>query len=320
MIDPPDEQPFASFAEASRATLAYLRGVIPFDVWMVTHTDRRQWVVLSVDDGHRGSGVRVGASIPYEESLCSRMLANEIPKVVPDVARYPCHRAILDRTGFDIGAYISFPLHRDDGSLFGTLCALDRLPKDESVTAHEALLALLSRQLATILKFDLDREEAWRRALKSEADAQADRLSGLLNRRGWDFVCDREEQRARDFGHALSVALLDLDDLKRVNDRDGHAAGDRLIQTTGEVLRGALGPACTAARVGGDEFALLLPGIGYDSAAARVAALRERLEALAIRVSVGVAERKAHRGLAEALERADRAMYADKARRKGAIA
>lgn len=310
-------EPYADFAAASRAVLEFLRAHVPLALWMVTRTDGRHWVVLQADD--RGYGVRVGDMLPYAESLCAQRVAGLAPAIAPDVDAVPAYRDAPARARGPVGAYVSFPLQREDGSLFGTLCAVHPQAQGEALLRHEPLLDLLARQLATILHFDLAREEAWRRALRSEAEACTDALTGVLNRRGWDHLCEREEQRSRDLGTALTLLVFDLDDLKRVNDEAGHVAGDALLQRTAQVLRAALPPLASLARTGGDEFAVLLPGLTEAPSREVAESMRRALASAEVRASCGLAERKPYRGLHEAWQRADAAMYADKQVRRGAV-
>lgn len=311
-------EPYADFAAASRAVLEYLQAHVPLALWMVTRTDGSHWVVLNAAD--RGYGVKVGDMLPYAQSLCAQRVECNAPSIAPDVDAVPAYRDAPARRRAPIGAYISYPLHRDDGGLFGTLCAVHPQPQGAELLRQETLLALLARQLATILHYDLAREDAWRRALRSELEANTDALTGVLNRRGWEALCEREEQRARDLGAALAVLVLDLDDLKRVNDSRGHAAGDALIRSAADTLRGALREDAALARTGGDEFAVLLPGTTAHEVQAVEQRLRAALDAAGIRASCGHAERKPYRGLAEACQRADAAMYADKQARRGVTA
>jgi diguanylate cyclase (GGDEF)-like protein len=311
-------EPFADFASASRAVLEYLQAHVPLALWMVTRTDGTHWVVLNAAD--RGYGVKVGDMLPYAESLCAQRLECNAPSIAPDVEAVPAYRDAPARRRGPIGAYISYPLRREDGGLFGTLCAVHPQAQGADLLVHETLLALFARQLATILHYDLAREDAWRRAVRSEAMANTDALTGVLNRRGWDWICEREEQRSRDLGALLAVIVFDLDDLKRANDGSGHAAGDALLRTTAATLRAALRDDAALARTGGDEFAVLLPGASLREAEGVMQRLRALLDEAGIRISGGVAVRKPYRGLAEAWRRADEAMYADKQARRAARA
>ena len=307
--------PFPDFAGASRAVVAFLNRHVPLAVWSVNRADGGTMVVLQPSDGN-GYGLQAGDSMRFADTLCAAMVAGLAPNIASDVEKAPGYRDAPARQQVAIRSYVSFPLQRADGALFGTLCGFDPQPQSSSLPDQQPLIELLSRQLSTILQFDLDRESAWRVALQHEAAAMTDALTGLRNRRAFDLLCEREEQRCRDIGQRLAVLVIDLDGLKPVNDRLGHAAGDALLQRAGAALNAALPAQTHLCRIGGDEFAVLLPGCGLAVAEQTATRLRAALADGGIDASLGYAERKPHRGLADAMQRADAAMYADKAARR----
>jgi diguanylate cyclase (GGDEF)-like protein len=144
-----------------------------------------------------------------------------------------------------------------------------------------------------------------------------DALTGLLNRRSFLERLDQEHERSRRYPQPLSVLMLDVDGLKGINDRGGHAAGDAALRAIGDAIRRGLRATDLGCRFGGDEFAVMAPEA--DAAAARVLAERIRWLAegmslpggLRVTVSLGVAcaapaEAWTPTGM---LERADRALY-----------
>jgi diguanylate cyclase (GGDEF)-like protein len=106
-------------------------------------------------------------------------------------------------------------------------------------------------------------------------DASHDALTGLLNRRSYELLLSQAVSRARRYGWPFALVLLDLDNFKVVNDQFGHAAGDDALRAVGAELRSSLRSGDVAARVGGDEFALLV--VGVDNVAA-LSPLLERLK------------------------------------------
>ncbi|MGY1858069.1 putative bifunctional diguanylate cyclase/phosphodiesterase [Modestobacter sp. SYSU DS0290] len=142
------------------------------------------------------------------------------------------------------------------------------------------------------------------------SSASRDPLTGLANRRGFDDALQELLGAADRRGEPLSAALLDLDHFKQINDTAGHEAGDRVLCEVADVWRRELPPSAVLARHGGDEFALLLPGLTGPAALAEV----ERLTALLpdVSVSCGVAQHIPGETKAQLMRRADAALYAAK--------
>jgi len=148
-----------------------------------------------------------------------------------------------------------------------------------------------------------------------------DPLTGLANRRELDRrLREWLGQRART-GTPLAVALLDIDHFKRVNDRYGHAVGDKVLKQTADLIRGECRAIDVVARYGGEEFAVVLPGVDTAAAMAvceRIRAAYARASALggvpgiALTLSAGVAGWTPGAGGDSLLDAADRAMYAAK--------
>lgn len=156
--------------------------------------------------------------------------------------------------------------------------------------------------------------------------ARHDFLTGAANRRWFTAMAELELARCRRYRHPFTVVYTDLDGFKAVNDRFGHGVGDDVLRTVAEVLRRELRTADTVARMGGDEFALLLPETGPEQGQVLARRLRDKLLAemnrrnWAVSFSIGVltcADPPA--GVDEMLREADRLMYAVKGSGKDAI-
>jgi diguanylate cyclase (GGDEF)-like protein len=141
------------------------------------------------------------------------------------------------------------------------------------------------------------------------AQLVTDSLTGLLNRSGFREAAERLASLAARNDLSVSVALIDLDQFKQVNDLRGHAAGDELLAELGRSWLGQLRGSELLARLGGDEFALALAGPGRDGAAEVIRRLRS---ASPIGWSVGVVEWRRGESLDRALARADEELYSAK--------
>ena len=118
-------------------------------------------------------------------------------------------------------------------------------------------------------------------------EAGHDSLTGLANRRAFDIALDHACARSARYGWEFTLALVDLDRFKQLNDRLGHSQGDEVLSEVGEAMQASLRAGDVAARVGGDEFALVLEGSGVNAVAAVVHRLDRRLRARPIEVGVG---------------------------------
>lgn len=157
------------------------------------------------------------------------------------------------------------------------------------------------------------------RTLEQLADTDA--LTGLLNRRGLVQRLDERLAEARRHNEQGVVLFVDMDGLKRINDRLGHAAGDAAIRMVAEGLRNAVRAHDAVGRIGGDEFAVVMSRIGHDrglASAARIGRAIGRLtlvhegEAVPLSVSVGLAPFTGAEPAESLLDRADGAMYREK--------
>jgi diguanylate cyclase (GGDEF)-like protein len=149
--------------------------------------------------------------------------------------------------------------------------------------------------------------------------AREDPVTGLRNRRGFDESFDLEVERAQRTGRSVSLVLGDLDHFKQVNDRLGHPRGDEVLRRAGEILRSTNRRIDLAARVGGEEFAVLLPD--SDERGAHIAAERMRRairegfadDPVPLTISFGIASFPMHgENTDDLMESADQALYTAK--------
>ena len=133
----------------------------------------------------------------------------------------------------------------------------------------ELVLFLVAIHLTTRLKRALEQERRY---------ARTDYRTGALNNRAFQEFAEREMARAGRNRKPFTIAYIDLDDFKSVNDRQGHAAGDRILRSVSDIMMKNIRGSDVFARIGGDEFALLLPECGADYAPMVMERLRSRFK------------------------------------------
>jgi diguanylate cyclase len=153
---------------------------------------------------------------------------------------------------------------------------------------------------------------------RASAEARHDTLTGALNRKGLDEAVEREISRARRIGAPLCLALLDIDNFKKINDRLGHAVGDAALAHLAQVARESMRPQDQLARYGGEEFVVVLPDTRAEDGLQAMQRMQRELtkrfflqdnEKLLITFSAGIAQLAGHESGVDAIARADQAMY-----------
>ncbi|HMB37640.1 MAG TPA: sensor domain-containing diguanylate cyclase [Wenzhouxiangellaceae bacterium] len=301
---------FSDFDSAAFAVLQFLHQRYGFGLWMITRVKEESWVVLSAED--QSFGVKAGDTFEWSDSICSRMVRDEGPRVAGRCDEIPAYVDAPIRSRFDINAYIGIPLQTSCGRFFGTLCAIDNVEHPELDDSELPLLELLSGLLAGYVRNELENNELERRNERFRFEAMTDALTHLPNRRAWEEKLGKEQQRSRRLGETTFISIIDLNELKEINDRKGHAEGDELLRKTALALRYAVRNSDFLARVGGDEFAVL--GIQCDSIEPDDVSdrLRASLQSVDISASVGTAVGRSSDTHCEVWHNADAAMYRDK--------
>ncbi|KRA51150.1 hypothetical protein ASD77_16190 [Pseudoxanthomonas sp. Root65] len=160
---------------------------------------------------------------------------------------------------------------------------------------------------------------AWQMRRRLVRQAHTDELTGLLNRNGWTERAIALHAQALAAGRPVAVVVLDIDYFKRINDEHGHDGGDTVLRRLGDLMRARTGANGCAARIGGEEFAVLLDG--DDAVAAQAFAERLRREfrkaqgAVVATLSAGIAGHLPGESLRDQMRRADQALY--EAKREG---
>jgi diguanylate cyclase (GGDEF)-like protein len=162
------------------------------------------------------------------------------------------------------------------------------------------------------------------RARQFSSEARTDHLTGLANRREFERVMEREVAVAERHSRRLSVMMIDLDNLKRINDRHGHRSGDAALKLVAQQLQRVVRASDVCARVGGDEFAVAMPETTIERAREVASRLRAAIHQMSlsakspdqVEVSAGVAAWRQGEDWQAVYQSADADLYEDKRRRK----
>ncbi len=307
--------PFSDFSSASIAAVAYLRNLTSYELCAVTRLESDRSVFLSVNESEYK--IKPGDTLSWENMMCSKVLSGEFPKYLSDASNCLSDEDLLAvGLNMQVGAHIGVPLVLPDRTVFGTICAMNPDPMPELSPFQISAIELIARMLSTILSLEFQSLDQRRSYERAKMESESDELTGLLNRRGWDRALYEEEALCAQYGFAASVMVIDLDNLKAVNDTHGHKAGDDLIRNAADIIEQTCRSDDVVARTGGDEFAVLTKGISQEGLRAFARRIRIALMVSGVSASVGTSTRTPSKSLTDAWTEADKAMYVSK-RSKG---
>ena len=265
---------------------------------------------------------------PRHLSFCTHAILQDDIMIVTDATcddRFVDNPHVTSENG--IRFYAGVPLVTGDGLPLGALCVLDVVPRSLSGDQIDALILLAQQVIAKmelrrrnlVLEAQIAENELSQARLEQANDelralSLTDALTSLPNRRWFDESLEQEFAHALRYGTELSVIVIDVDNFKQLNDRFGHADGDRALQTVARLLRDNVRSCDLPARYGGEEFVVLMPSCDCGDACQIAERVRSAIAASAhapwkVTVSVGVAS--FYRGVTASglLECADQALY-----------
>lgn len=300
---------FDDFEQAAHAALGYLQQRLDFGLWMVTRTEGDDWIVLHTED--RDYGVAPGQVFNWADSFCYEMVQGRGPRVAPDASRVSVYSEAQIARQVRIQSYIGVPIYRQGGELFGTLCAIDPQRKPEQIVQDQALVELMARFLSTVLHAEQQRADLAREAERFKNEALRDALTGVYNRRGWQQMLNQEAPRCRQLGSPAAILILDLKDLKPLNEAQGYAAGDALLRRTVQVLQQTVPAAHIVARLGGGEFGILAVESNRQQTELLAIRLKTALAKAGLSAALGIAQHSPFARFEQTWQLADERMYRD---------
>lgn len=305
---------FSEFNSAGGQVLDLLHGKLGFDRCVLVRVLGGQWTVVESRGRNRGS--LHGLEVAWRRVLgADRHGERGLHRALPEREQDPAKLTTVSRPD-DMNEHVVYPLHLRDGTLFGAVCAVASTRRSGFSAEQASMLELSLSLLSRVIWLGVEAEQQRRRADLLDTQARKDPLVDLYNRRAWDEFLEAENARCLRYGHRSAVMIVDLDDLKEVNDTQGHSAGDKMLIQTAELLSRVARSHDMVARLGGDEFGVVC--VECDGPGAQ--AIQRRLEAAlsenGISASIGLALRGACGSLTQAWEKADAAMYLVKSRRR----
>lgn len=244
---------------------------------------------------------------PRDHSFCAHAILDEGAFIVRDaLTDHRFRENPLVRTFPEIRFYAGYPVRAPDGSALGTLCVIDHEPReieDEDIDALRDLAGLAEQEL------------------RSVALATSDEVTGLTNRRGFEAIASYTLALCQRIGRPATLLYFDLDDFKSINDSEGHAAGDRVLQDFAGHLLSTFRDSDVVSRLGGDEFGVLLSGATTHDLPRPLALLRKRRNSAgqpiwSFSVGAAVYDPERHADVAQLLDEADQEMYRRKRERR----
>lgn len=267
----------------------------------------------------RKSRVRMG------EGVSGSVLSDGRPLVVRDVEAAGHTPAPAERS-YKTKSFISYPISIG-GRKVGVLNVTDKAGGGSYDDVDLSMIESIAPQMAIAL----DRAEWQERASQFQLMSITDPLTGMLNRRYLVERLAEELKRSKRHGYAMTFMMIDIDDFKLYNDRNGHQAGDLALEMTAQCLKSALRGADVASRYGGEEFCILLPQTTMEEATAIAERIRRRVLRMrfphgksqplgAVTVSIGISAYGPEVDTPELMiKMADRALYDAKHRGKNRV-
>jgi len=281
-------------------------------------------IILRAAAGFSAAQSEVGR-LRIGEGISGRVLESGQPLIVENLVMSGLTPAPAERN-YKTKSFISYPITMG-GRKIGVLNVTDKSGGRTFDDVDLSLLEIIGPQIAVAL----ERAEWQERATQFQLMSITDPLTGLLNRRYLEERLTEELNRSKRYSYPMSCLMIDIDDFKSYNDRNGHQAGDVALKITAHSLKAALRSADIACRYGGEEFCILLPQTSLSEAGVIAERMRQKVTETdypygklqpqgTVSISIGISTFGKHIDTAESvIAAADRALYSAKALGKNRI-
>ncbi len=315
-----DDCLLAQYKLTCRQILEFLRTELALDACVVYHTGTEhsstEFLVGNLP------GVAEGAPHTSLDKIVKLVHTGRCNNIVTNIEQslYPEHEVFLS---LDPKAIIAIPLTHNDLSAQSVLCGISFEHSPVKLLNQRSLIEFCAGQIDSAKVNLVQKLENFQTIESLTEQAYQDSMTGLFNRNGWEAAMAVEIASGFSEGLYVSVFVVDVDNLKALNDTQGHAAGDEVIQQVAFVLKERFKPnrvephahnQSFVARTGGDEFIGLLFDCDDEAAQTVSTGISDELLALGVSVSIGFASCRSSRKLPEAVINADEAMYLQKSR------
>lgn len=297
----------AVMADVLRDAVEMLAATTGMRQWTVNRRADSSFVVLSASVIE--TGLKVGDRLPWSQTLCALMTDGRGPRIAGSLLDTVYAHAASPQ----VQAYMGEPLQDETGRVIGSISGIDGRRRDD-LHLFTPVVEATARHVGHLLAVSTLRDDFARALNVATRELATDALTGLLTRRAWNAAVMAEQDRVDRHGTQAGILVIDVDQLKTTNDTNGHLSGDQVLRTVARAIASSIPTPSVAARIGGDEFAVLIGDVTAADLDVVGRGLEAALATAAARASVGAAVTTAG-DVTAAIAAADADMYRAKNRR-----
>ena len=287
----------AHFRVAAKKILTFLHKRLGFQLWAVTRSYNDHWIMLVTEDN--GYNVKDGDVFVWSDSFCSRMVHAKGPQITPKVKDVPEYMSAPIGKEYPTSSYIGIPLKQEDGTLFGTLCAIDPAEKPDSIVNEAPLIHLFAELLSQLIDADMKTQKFMSDIELVKLKTELDPDTGLYNSNAWDIYIAKEQKRCDTFGSPALILLIKLDHTVDSTEEADH------LKKIAAYIKNIFRASDIVAYLGGNTYAVLAVEIDSLLIKEFISRIQQSFIAKNISASMGWAEHDPEKKLTETQLRAE---------------